>query len=63
MNTIERALANLSQPQLMQDGSTEQVLIKTLPPLLVLHLVRFQRGTATGDTVKIGRPIQFPPEL
>ncbi|KAH9986332.1 hypothetical protein BJV74DRAFT_538642 [Russula compacta] len=63
VNTIERALVNLSQPQLMQDGSTEQVLIKTLPPLLVLHLVRFQRGTDAGDTVKIGKPIQFLPEL
>jgi hypothetical protein len=39
------------------------VLIEALPPVLVLHLKRFLYDAATGSVVKIGKPVQFTPEL
>jgi ubiquitin carboxyl-terminal hydrolase 10 len=39
------------------------VLIEVLPPVLVLHLKRFVYNAAANDVVKIGKPIQFSPEL
>ena len=41
----------------------QQVLIESLPPILVLHLKRFLYDTQVGDVVKIGKPISFTPEL
>lgn len=41
----------------------QQVLIESLPPILVLHLKRFLYDTEVGDVVKIGKPISFTPEL
>ena len=61
----------VSQSQSMQDedgpsglGETShQMLIEALPPVLVLHLKRFRYDAATGDVIKISKPVQFPPEL
>ena len=50
----------------MQVGSSEasqQVLIEALPPILVLHLKRFLYDTAARGVVKIGKPVQFGPDL
>jgi len=41
----------------------QQVLIESLPPILVLHLKRFLYDTQVGDVVKIGKPISFTAEL
>ena len=55
----------------MQDGpsgssdsdASQQILIEALPPVLVLHLKRFRYDAAAGGVVKIGKPVQYPPEL
>ena len=39
------------------------MLIEALPPVLVLHLKRFRYDEAAGGVVKIGKPVQFSPEL
>ena len=66
VHTIQDALSHISQPQPVQVGSSEasqQVLIEALPPVLVLHLKRFLYDTAARGVVKIGKPVQFSPEL
>ncbi|KAH9983055.1 hypothetical protein BJV74DRAFT_54400 [Russula compacta] len=68
-HTIQDTLARLAQPQsepVDLSNSSEmnkQVLIEAFPTVLVLHLMRSQYGTATSDTIKVDRPIQFTPEL
>ena len=55
----------------MQDGPSgssdsdvsQQMLIEALPPVLVLHFKRFRYDGAAGGVVKIGKPVQFSPEL
>jgi ubiquitin carboxyl-terminal hydrolase 10 len=60
---------HISQPQPVQVGQlspsevTQQVQIEALPPILVLHLKRFLYDAAADSLVKIGKPIQFAPEL
>ena len=44
-------------------NASRQVLIEALPPVLVLHLNRVQYDTAAGGITKIGKTIQFAPEL
>ncbi|KAF8470409.1 hypothetical protein DFH94DRAFT_811604 [Russula ochroleuca] len=67
--TIQDALAHISQPQSVEVGpsgsseASQQVLIEALPPVLVLHLKRFLYDTAARGVVKIGKPVQFTPEL
>jgi len=43
--------------------TSHQVLIEALPPVLVLHLKRFRYDAAAGGVIKIGKFIQFAPEL
>lgn len=43
--------------------ASQQVLIETLPPILVLHLKRFLYDTNVNGVVKIGRQVLFGPEL
>ena len=43
--------------------ASQQMLIEALPPVLVLHLKRFQYDAAAGGVIKIGKPVQFSPEL
>ena len=69
VHTIQDALAHVSQPQPVPVGqsysneASQQVLLETLPPILVLHLDRFQYDEATEGIVKISKPVQFAPEL
>lgn len=52
--------------QVGPSGSSEasqQVLIEALPPILVLHLKRFLYDTAARGVVKVGKPVQFGPDL
>lgn len=73
VNTIREALQCISNPQPVTVTSPtkpgvsvdaqQQVLIESLPPILVLHLKRFLYDTQVGDVVKIGKPISFTPEL
>jgi len=43
--------------------ASQQVLIEVLPSILVLHLKRFLYDTAARGVVKIGKPVQFGPDL
>ena len=43
--------------------ASQEVLIEALPSILVLHLKRFLYDTATRGVVKIGKPVQFGPDL
>lgn len=73
VNTIVEALQCISNPQPVTVTSPtrpgvsvdaqQQVLIESLPPILVLHLKRFLYDTQVGDVVKVGKPISFTPEL
>lgn len=73
VNSIEDALRNLSHPQHVQVSSvtkggatvdaTQQILVETLPPILVLHLKRFHYDTSANGVVKIGKQVTFGPEL
>jgi len=69
VRNIQDALAHISQAQPVQVGpsdsseASQQVLIEALPPVLVLHLKRFLYDTAARGVVKIGKPVQFAPEL
>ncbi|KAI0264781.1 hypothetical protein BGY98DRAFT_1181764 [Russula aff. rugulosa BPL654] len=44
-------------------NASQQVFIQPLPPVLVLHLNRFRYDAAAGGITKIGKSIQFGPEL
>ncbi|KAI0272070.1 hypothetical protein BGY98DRAFT_922339, partial [Russula aff. rugulosa BPL654] len=67
--TVQDALMRVSQSQFMQDGSSglsdvsQQMLIEALPPVLVLHLNRVRYDATAGGLMKIGKSIQFGPEL
>jgi ubiquitin carboxyl-terminal hydrolase 10 len=73
VNTIRDALLGISHPQTVQmvsssrPGTTvdasQQVTIDALPTILVLHLKRFLYDTNAKDVVKIGKNVQFTPEL
>jgi hypothetical protein len=53
----------------MQDGPSglsdvsQQILVEVLPPVLVLHLNRVRYDATAGGLMKIGKSIQFGPEL
>ena len=65
---IENAVARISHlpvqlgPSGVGEGS-QQVLIETLPPVLVLHLKRFLYDADADGIVKISKPVRFAPEL
>ena len=69
--TVQDALLRVSRSQSTQDGgsglsdsdASQQMLIEALPPVLVLHLKRFRYDEAAGGVIKIGKPVQFSPEL
>ncbi|EPQ57809.1 cysteine proteinase [Gloeophyllum trabeum ATCC 11539] len=73
IHTIKDALSYISHPEQVQmtapnrPGVTieasQQVLIDSLPPILVLHLKRFLYDTSVGGVVKIGKQITFGPEV
>src|SRR5580658_8297319 len=59
----------VSQSQFMQDGPSglsnvsHKMLIQALSPVLVLHLNRVRYDATAGSLMKIGKSIQFRPEL
>ena len=59
----------VSRPLSVQDGpsglsdASQQMLFEALPPVLVLHLKRFQYDAAAGGVIKIGKPVRFSPQL
>jgi ubiquitin carboxyl-terminal hydrolase 10 len=69
VRTVQDALARISHPQpvYLDDPSgneaCRQMLIEVLPPVLVIHLKRFLYDPAVGGVVKIGKSIQFTPDL
>ncbi|KAL6301832.1 hypothetical protein BKA93DRAFT_919454 [Sparassis latifolia] len=73
VNSITDALQHISHPQAVQISSptrpgvvidaSQQALIESLPPVLILHLKRFHYDTNVGDVVKIGKQIAFGPDL
>ncbi|KAJ3916133.1 hypothetical protein F5877DRAFT_91919 [Lentinula edodes] len=68
IHTIQEALANISKPQTVhlvdppREGS-QLVLIEALPPVLVLHMKRFEYDASVGGVVKVGKQVAFGPEL
>lgn len=72
VHTIKDALARISLPQSVQvTNSTtrvpveasQQILIEALPPILVLHLKRFLYDVNAKGVVKLGKAVEFGPEL
>jgi hypothetical protein len=39
-------------------NASQQILIEALPPVLVLHLKRFQYDAAAGGIIKIRKPVR-----
>ncbi|THG94864.1 hypothetical protein EW026_g6691 [Hermanssonia centrifuga] len=73
VHTIKDALQYISNPHAVEISSptrpgvvieaSRQELIESLPPVLILHLKRFEYDTKVGDVVKIGKQITFGPEM
>ncbi|KAM5452146.1 putative ubiquitinyl hydrolase 1 [Microsporum audouinii] len=73
VNNIIDALKGLTKPETMHGdfqssrgpkvNATKQVFIEHLPPVLVLHLKRFQYDNVTNGTQKIWKKIGYPLEL
>ncbi|KAJ5562251.1 hypothetical protein N7461_001012 [Penicillium sp. DV-2018c] len=73
VNNILDALKGLTKPESIQGDfnssrgpnvtATKQIFIETLPPVLILHLKRFQYDAATGATQKIWKKIGYPLDL
>ena len=71
--TIKDALQLISTPSSVQVTSptrpgvtleaSQQVLIETVPPILVLHMKRFLYDTQVKGVVKIGKQVGFGSEL
>ena len=72
VNNIVDALKNLTRSEVLHGdfnsprgpgvAATKQVFIETLPPVLILHLKRFQYDN-TGGTQKIWKRVGYPLEL
>lgn len=43
--------------------ASQQTLLESLPPVLIIQLKRFQYDTAVRDVVKVGKQVRFGPEL
>ncbi|KAB8356396.1 hypothetical protein FH972_023979 [Carpinus fangiana] len=72
ISNITQALKAITNPETIRgefrssrgpvNAATKQVFIETLPPVLILHLKRFQYDN-TGGTQKIWKKIGYPLEL
>lgn len=68
INNIRDAMLNITRPETIpgdfgRDGkATKQVFIESIPPVLILHLKRFQYDN-TGGTQKIWKKIGYPLQL
>ncbi|KAK5070857.1 hypothetical protein LTR64_003831 [Lithohypha guttulata] len=73
VSNIIDALKGLTKPESMQGDfhsargtkttATKQVFIETLPPVLILHLKRFQYDSSTNRAEKIWKKVGYPLEL
>jgi ubiquitin carboxyl-terminal hydrolase 10 len=73
VRNVVDALRGLTRPERMQGdfnsprgkdvSATKQVFIETLPPVLILHLKRFQFDAEGHGTVKIWKKVGYPLEL
>ncbi|KAI0152915.1 cysteine proteinase [Xylariaceae sp. FL1272] len=73
IRNIVDALKNLTRPETIRGDfssprgpdavATKQVLIESVPPVLILHLKRFQFDATGTGTVKIWKKIGYPLEL
>ena len=73
VHNIIDALKRLTKPESIQGDfnpsrgpnviATKQIFIETLPPVLILHLKRFQYDSLTGATQKIWKKVGYPLDL
>ncbi|KAI2206211.1 hypothetical protein LOZ16_005204 [Ophidiomyces ophidiicola] len=73
VNNIIDALKGLTRPETMHGdfsssrgprvSATKQIFIESLPPVLILHLKRFQYDNVTKGTQKIWKKVGYPLEL
>jgi ubiquitin carboxyl-terminal hydrolase 10 len=73
VHNILDALKGLTKPESIQGDfnssrgpnvtATKQIFIETLPPVLILHLKRFQYDSITGATQKIWKKVGYPLDL
>ncbi|KAE8157529.1 hypothetical protein BDV40DRAFT_45205 [Aspergillus tamarii] len=73
INNIVDALRGLTKPESIQGDfnssrgpnvtATKQIFIENLPPVLILHLKRFQYDSVTRGTQKIWKKIGYPLDL
>lgn len=59
----ERIQGDFNSPRGKDVTATKQVFIESLPPVLILHLKRFQFDAEGNGTVKIWKKIGYPLEL
>ncbi|KAF4334424.1 ubiquitin thiolesterase [Fusarium beomiforme] len=59
----ERLQGDFNSPRGKDVTATKQVFIDTLPPVLILHLKRFQFDAEGNGTIKIWKKIGYPLEL
>jgi ubiquitin carboxyl-terminal hydrolase 10 len=59
----ERLQGDFNSPKGKDVVATKQVFIETLPPVLILHLKRFQFDAEGHGTVKIWKKVGYPLEL
>lgn len=59
----ERLQGDFNSPRGKDIVATKQVFIETLPPVLILHLKRFQFDAEGNGTIKIWKNIGYPLEL
>lgn len=71
VDSLEDALANLSQPETVADymvrgglkvDATKQLFLESLPPILVLHLKRFSYNNV-GGTIKNHKVVSYGVDL
>ncbi|KAE8150749.1 hypothetical protein BDV25DRAFT_106000 [Aspergillus avenaceus] len=73
INNIVDALKGLTKPESIQGDfnssrgpnvtATKQIFIESMPPVLILHLKRFQYDSVTSGTQKIWKKIGYPLDL
>ncbi|TWU72467.1 hypothetical protein ED733_004219 [Metarhizium rileyi] len=59
----ERLQGDFNSPRGKNVMATKQVFIESLPPVLILHLKRFQFDATVNGTIKIWKKIGYPLEL
>jgi len=63
LTRTENLMGDFGSPRGAKGQTTKQVLIESLPPVLILHLKRFQFDPTGTGTVKIWKKVDYPLEL